>query len=75
MGIHHKTVLLEYYNPKEVPSLSLWPFYAEELGLILLGSKFGAPNGPIATQPPLNRQLSKIKKKDLFPHLCIYQQV
>ena len=42
---------------------------------ITVGEKIGAPNGPIATQPSLVRQLSKIKETDLFPHLCIYQQV
>ena len=40
-----------------------------------VGEKIGAPNGPIVTQPPLNRKLSKIKEMDLFPHLCIWQQV
>ena len=43
----------------------------EDLTFRLLGKKSGPPNGPIVTQPPLNRKLSKIKEMDLFPHLCI----
>ena len=60
-------------------NMEIWKYDEPTYKLTLVGAsvgkKIGAPNGPIVTQPPLNRKLSKIKEMDLFPHLCIYQQV